>query len=51
MVMEEALAILAKELGLTIEQLTAEIKAACQAIEEEAKNSPPPPKKGFLSHA
>ena len=35
--MEDALAILAEELGLTIEQLTAEIEASCEAIEAEAK--------------
>jgi hypothetical protein len=37
--MEEALAILAAELGKTVEEVRAEIEAACQAIEAEAKSS------------
>jgi hypothetical protein len=42
--MDEAIQILAKQVGKTVEEVTAEIEAACQQIEAEAKNSPPPKK-------
>ena len=45
----EALEILARELGKTVEEVTAEIEAACEAIEAEAKSSPPPKMKATLA--
>jgi hypothetical protein len=35
--MEEALAILTAELGITVKQLISEIESACAAIEKEAR--------------
>jgi hypothetical protein len=36
-VTEETLAILAAELGITVEQLISELERSCQAIEAEAR--------------